>query len=154
MLIHSEETVHHFLDQPPLLPLPQMVFTCLLMFSLVSFDKSPALQDWMTATDIKLVFNKLNTIGDESSGSDDASQNSYYYSLSDFAVGGRCKCNGHASRCVTRPNGKLACDCKHNTAGRDCEMCKPFHSDRPWKRATKDEAHGCVGEYMNRHTKL
>ncbi|KAK3797471.1 hypothetical protein RRG08_049303 [Elysia crispata] len=116
--------------------------------SSANFDKSPALQDWMTATDIKLVFNKLNTLGDDSRGTDDAAQNSYYYSLSDFAVGGRCKCNGHASRCVRRKkDGKQACDCQHNTAGRDCETCKDFYQDRPWRRATKDEAHGCVGEY-------
>ncbi|GFR77630.1 netrin-1 [Elysia marginata] len=113
--------------------------------SSANFDKSPALQDWMTATDIKLVFNKLNTLGDEGRGTDDAGQNSYYYSLSDFAVGGRCKCNGHASRCVRRKkDGKQACDCQHNTAGRDCETCMPFFQDRPWRRATKDEAHGCV----------
>ncbi|GFO33198.1 netrin-1 [Plakobranchus ocellatus] len=111
--------------------------------SSANFDKSPALQDWMTATDIKLVFNKLNTLGDERRSSDDSAHNSYYYSLSDFAVGGRCKCNGHASRCITGRDGRLVCDCKHNTAGADCEKCKPFHLDRPWRRATKDEANGC-----------
>lgn len=32
------------------------------------------------------------------------------YAVSDFAVGGRCKCNGHASRCLTDDKGQLYCD--------------------------------------------
>uniref|UniRef100_A0A182TAW5 Laminin EGF-like domain-containing protein n=1 Tax=Anopheles maculatus TaxID=74869 RepID=A0A182TAW5_9DIPT len=67
------------------------------------------------------------------------------YALSDFAVGGRCKCNGHASRCVKGADGKLECDCKHNTAGRDCERCKPFYFDRPWGRGTMRDANECKG---------
>lgn len=70
----------------------------------------------------------------------------YHYAVSDFAVGGRCKCNGHASRCVAAANGQLMCECKHNTAGRDCERCKPFHFDRPWARATARDANECKGE--------
>lgn len=70
-----------------------------------------------------------------------------HYAVSDFAVGGRCKCNGHASRCLTDESGQLYCDCKHNTAGRDCEKCKPYFFDRPWGRATYRDANECKGEY-------
>lgn len=115
--------------------------------SAYDFDNSPILQDWITATDIMVVFNKLNTYGGEGH-QDEGSRESYYYALSDFAVGGRCKCNGHASRCIKNREGQLVCDCKHNTAGADCEKCKPFHFDRPWKRSTPKEPNECVGEYI------
>ena len=70
----------------------------------------------------------------------------HHYAVSDFAVGGRCKCNGHASKCVTGKDGLLTCECKHNTAGRDCEKCKPFYFDRPWARATARDANECKGK--------
>lgn len=116
--------------------------------SALDFENSPVLQDWVTATDIKVVFNKLNTLGDEAKD-DDGAKKSYYYSLSDFAVGGRCKCNGHAHRCISGRDGRQTCDCKHNTAGYDCEKCQPFYYDRPWERATSKEANECVGEYAH-----
>lgn len=73
---------------------------------------------------------------------------SYFYQVSDLAVGGRCKCNGHASKCIVNPkDGQLTCDCKHNTAGRDCERCKPFYFDKPWGRATAQDAHECQGKF-------
>lgn len=73
----------------------------------------------------------------------------YQYAVSDFAVGGRCKCNGHASRCILQGrDGQLTCDCKHNTAGRDCERCKPFYFDRPWGRATERDANECKGKLV------
>ncbi|KAL7743282.1 hypothetical protein ACLKA6_012451 [Drosophila palustris] len=121
---------------------------------------------------------------------------SQHYAVSDFAVGGRCKCNGHASECIATTssssvvhadaaddgqdgqddmassslhshfglgrttslsslssssslqlqlNAKLAmtCACKHNTAGPECERCKPFYFDRPWGRATDNDANEC-----------
>ncbi|RWS07715.1 Netrin-1-like protein, partial [Dinothrombium tinctorium] len=140
--------------------------------SAYDFDNSPVLQDWVTATDIRIVFNRItplptppqletNTLGGEfDTGesffeynndtdtsnllmADHKAAESYFYAVSDLSVGGRCKCNGHASRCVHNKEGQLVCDCKHNTAGRDCEKCKPFHFDKPWGRATAHDAYEC-----------
>lgn len=114
---------------------------------------------------------------------------SQHYAVSDFAVGGRCKCNGHASECVATvgPNDALprmynagddfdgtgaaqtnsnhnninnnnnnanvnvkltmTCACKHNTAGPECERCKPFYFDRPWGRATDTDANECKSKW-------
>ncbi|XP_034250922.1 netrin-3-like, partial [Thrips palmi] len=74
------------------------------------------------------------------------------YAVSDLSVGGRCKCNGHASRC-SASGGQLSCDCRHNTAGRECERCKPFHFDRPWARATAKDANECKACNCNGHAR-
>uniref|UniRef100_A0A8C5GYU8 Laminin subunit gamma-1 n=1 Tax=Gouania willdenowi TaxID=441366 RepID=A0A8C5GYU8_GOUWI len=111
--------------------------------SAYNFDHSPVLQDWVTATDIKVTLNRLNTFGDEVFN-DPKVLKSYYYAISDFAVGGRCKCNGHASDCVKNSRGRLVCKCKHNTEGDDCNVCKAFYNDRPWRRATADNANECL----------
>ncbi|XP_065364959.1 netrin-B [Calliphora vicina] len=132
--------------------------------------------------------------------------NSQHYAVSDFAVGGRCKCNGHASECVAHVssneanlfnhedddgggtglgnlgessddainfgrsssmvsaaaantnlaiNAKLTmtCACKHNTAGPECERCKPFYFDRPWGRATDTDANECKMCQCNGHAR-
>jgi hypothetical protein len=43
---------------------------------------------------------------------------------------------------------RLVCDCKHNTAGDECERCKDFHYDRPWARATPRDANECIGKLL------
>lgn len=43
-------------------------------------------------------------------------------------------------------DGRLVCDCKHNTAGDECERCQDFHYDRPWARATLRDANECIGK--------
>jgi hypothetical protein len=49
---------------------------------------------------------------------------------------------------VFSSGGHLVCDCKHNTAGDECERCKDFHYDRPWARATPRDANECVGKIL------
>ncbi|TRZ04223.1 hypothetical protein DNTS_029916, partial [Danionella cerebrum] len=116
--------------------------------SAYNFDNSPVLQDWVTATDIRVTLNRLNTFGDEVFN-DPKVLKSYYYAISDFAVGGRCKCNGHASECVKNEYSKLVCNCKHNTEGADCSVCKPFYNDRPWRRATAENSNECLQCYFD-----
>ncbi|XP_040918264.1 netrin-1b isoform X2 [Toxotes jaculatrix] len=117
------------------------------------FDNSPVLQDWVTATDIKVIFSRLHTFGDENEDDSELARDSYFYAVSDLQVGGRCKCNGHASKCVKDREGNLVCECKHNTAGPECDRCKPFHYDRPWQRATAREANECIACHCNLHAR-
>ncbi|TRY91302.1 hypothetical protein DNTS_028367 [Danionella cerebrum] len=125
------------------------------------FDSSPVLQDWVTVTDIRVVFSRPQiTRALPMSGRENEEPlgppgvlSTYYYAVGDFQVGGRCKCNGHASRCLREKEGKLVCECKHNTEGPECDRCKPFHYDRPWQRATAKEANECLPCKCNLHAR-
>lgn len=111
----------------------------------LDLDSSPVLQDWVTATDIRIVLTRPAMLG---ATSDSEAVVPYSYSAAELQVGGRCKCNGHASRCLLDTQGHLICDCRHGTEGPDCGRCKPFYCDRPWQRATAREAHACLGEAL------
>ncbi|XP_026541517.1 laminin subunit gamma-3 [Notechis scutatus] len=111
--------------------------------SAYSFDQSPLLQEWVTCTDLLISLDRLNTFGDDIFKDRKVLQ-SYYYAISDFSVGGRCKCNGHASECIPNEDDQLVCLCQHNTTGVDCDMCQPFYQDRPWARGTAESANECL----------
>lgn len=114
--------------------------------SAYNFENSEALKEWVTASDIRISLNRLNTFGDEVFN-DPQVLKSYYYAISDIAVGGRCKCNGHASKCEFETGhdfeDRLKCQCEHNTDGVDCELCKPFYNDVPWEPATVLSGNDC-----------
>lgn len=115
------------------------------------FEESEVLQEWVTAVAVRVVLNRLNTFGDEVF-KDPKVLKSYYYAISDFAVGGRCKCNGHAKSCVASSgigvDRRFVCECQHNTAGEDCEKCDSFHQDRPWRRGTSEDANECLRKFF------
>ncbi|XP_045702223.1 laminin subunit gamma-3 [Phyllostomus hastatus] len=111
--------------------------------SAYNFEESPLLQEWVTSTELLISLDRLNTFGDDIFKDPKVLQ-SYYYAVSDFSVGGRCKCHGHASECGPDAAGRLACRCQHNTTGVDCERCLPFFQDRPWARGTAEAANECL----------
>uniref|UniRef100_A0A8P4KP52 Laminin, gamma 3 n=1 Tax=Dicentrarchus labrax TaxID=13489 RepID=A0A8P4KP52_DICLA len=111
--------------------------------SAYNFDQSVVLQEWVTATDLLISLDRLNTFGDEFF-KDAKVLRSYFYAISDFSVGGRCKCNGHASECFEGEHRSLVCSCQHHTVGDDCQRCHPFYQDRPWARATGESANECL----------
>ena len=56
--------------------------------SIYNFEHSPELQSWVSATDIKISLQKLNTFGDELYLDEKVLQ-SYFYAIMDYTVGGR-----------------------------------------------------------------
>lgn len=56
--------------------------------SAYQFEDSEQLKDWVTASDIKITLNRLNTFGDEVFG-DPMVLSSYYYAISDISIGGK-----------------------------------------------------------------
>ncbi|XP_016934621.2 laminin subunit gamma-1 [Drosophila suzukii] len=112
----------------------------------INFERSAELQEWVTATDIRITLDRLNTFGDEVFGDPQVLQ-SYFYAISDISVGARCKCNGHASKCVhsTGMHGErtVVCECRHNTDGPDCDRCLPLYNDLKWKRSTSTKVNEC-----------
>ncbi|ESN95415.1 hypothetical protein HELRODRAFT_179490 [Helobdella robusta] len=51
------------------------------------FHDSPMLQEWVTATHIRIALNRINTLGDQAF-KDSKTMQSYYYAIYDVAIGG------------------------------------------------------------------
>ncbi|XP_006882698.1 PREDICTED: laminin subunit beta-4 [Elephantulus edwardii] len=108
---------------------------------------SSYIQDLVTLTNLRINFTKLHTLGDTLLGRrQNDSLDKYYYALYEMVVRGSCFCNGHARECspmqkvrgdVFSPPGMVhgQCVCQHNTDGPNCEQCKDFFQDAPWRPA-------------------
>uniref|UniRef100_A0A2K6GEB6 Laminin subunit beta 4 n=1 Tax=Propithecus coquereli TaxID=379532 RepID=A0A2K6GEB6_PROCO len=125
---------------------------------------SPYIQDLVTLTNLRINFTKLHTLGDTVLGRRHSdSLDKYYYALYEMVVQGSCFCNGHASECgptqqmrgdVFSPPEMVhgRCVCQHNTDGLNCERCKDFFQDAPWRPAAGRQDNACRPCSCNGHS--
>ena len=102
------------------------------------------MQNFMLATNVRVRLEKPATDGIGAAHANEEFLSKYYYAILDIVISGRCNCNGHAQYC-TGPRMEEMCECEHNTAGDDCEICKPMFNNRPWMPANSSHANECQG---------
>ncbi|KAM4748899.1 laminin subunit beta-4 [Rhinophrynus dorsalis] len=124
----------------------------------------PYIQDLITITNLRVNFTKLHTLGDTMKNwGQNGPEEKYYYAIYEMIVRGSCFCNGHARHCVPVQNmqgyvfnqpgmvhGK--CVCQHNTDGLNCEKCKEFYNDAPWRPAAASDDNACRKCNCNGHS--
>jgi len=123
---------------------------------------SKEVQDLLKTTNLRVTFTKLHTLGDDKFEDANAIdiREKYYYSIYDMVVRGSCSCYGHAARCVPAKEehrdipGMIhgTCECDHNTMGNNCEYCKEFYRDLPWRPATGKKKNECKRCNCNEHS--
>ncbi|MBN3318666.1 LAMB4 protein, partial [Atractosteus spatula] len=125
---------------------------------------APHIQELITLTNLRINFTRLLTLGDNLLGRRKRNpQDKYYYALYEMVVRGSCFCNGHASQCILvdntrgdvfRDQGMVhgRCVCQHNTDGLNCERCRDFYNDAPWRPAEELNTHTCTKCNCNGHS--
>lgn len=111
------------------------------------YDPVPGLSyqlyDFVTARIVEVVLDGFSTHSINIS--------EHFYGLEDLTVLGKCQCHGHSNRC-NKINGYWLCDCRHHTAGDNCERCKDFYHDLPWKVANGGAPFECKSKSRNSNT--
>ncbi|XP_043543454.1 netrin-G1-like [Chiloscyllium plagiosum] len=99
------------------------------MASLYSrLDTTKELRDFFTVTDLRL---RLLRPATGPTSVDPLNLSKYFYAISNLDIRGRCRCHLHANNCILE-NGRLSCQCEHNTTGQDCGSCNDGFHGRPW----------------------
>ncbi|ERL89440.1 hypothetical protein D910_06807 [Dendroctonus ponderosae] len=109
------------------------------------YFNSSVLQEWTRATNVRLRFLRTkNLLGHLMSVA--RQDPTYFYSIKDISIGGRCMCNGHAQTCdIPDPKDPkiLMCNCKHNTCGAKCNQCCPGYEQKKWRVSKYDDPFKC-----------
>jgi len=150
----------------------EVIFRVLEPFITIEDPYAPRIQNLLKITNLRFNFTELHTLGDDLLDSRKDIKNKYYYALKELIVRGNCFCYGHADSCspiagVPQPDEDISkimseeershtvhgrCECQHNTMGLNCELCKPFFQDQPWKPAEEGKPHECKMCNCNYHS--